>query len=121
MDYVLASKSVLTKIESFDLGEPNILSDHHIISFSLSMCADTDTQAHEAHMYDQFDNRYCWNPEKAESFVKKLSLHESLIEVFEGMKSKLEKSVILSNDIDENLKTFVSTIENVLHHYFCKN
>ena len=43
VDYVLASRSVLTKIESFDVGEPNILSDHHLISISLSMHADTDT------------------------------------------------------------------------------
>ena len=79
MDYVLASKSVLTKIESFDVGdEPNILFDHHLTSFSHSMCADSDTQAHEAHMYDQCDYRYCWNPQKAESFVKKLSSHESV-------------------------------------------
>ena len=104
VDYVWASKSVLTKIESCDVGdEPNILSDHHhLVSFSHSMCVDTDTQAHEAHVYDQCDYRYCWNPEKAESFVKKLSSHES-VQVLEGMKSKLEESVILSNDIDENL------------------
>ena len=42
------------------------------------MCADTDTQAHEANMYDQCDYWYCWNPEQAESFVKKLNSRESV-------------------------------------------
>ena len=36
VDYVLANKYILDKIESFDIGEPNILSDHHLVSFSLS-------------------------------------------------------------------------------------
>ena len=91
------------------MGDLNILSDHHPISCLLSMCADTATQANEAHMYNHCDYRYSWNPEKAKSFVKKLNSHES-VHVFEGMKSKLEESVILSNDIDENLQTFVSII-----------
>ena len=33
---MLANKYILDKIESFDIGEPNILSDHHLVSFSLS-------------------------------------------------------------------------------------
>ena len=51
VDYVLVSKSMLSKIESFDVGGPNILSDHHLISFSLDTCANlenpvNDTEKH---------------------------------------------------------------------------
>ena len=76
------------------MGEPNILSDHQLISFSLAMCADNDTQAPEFHMYYQYGYRYGWNPEKSERFVKKLSSLES-VQAFESMKSKFEESIIM--------------------------
>ena len=57
------------------------------------MCADIDTQTHEAHMYDQCDYRCCWNPEKAEGFIKQLSPHES-VQAFVVMELKLEDSII---------------------------
>ena len=35
MDYVLASTDILPLISSFETGDPNILSDHSVVQFSI--------------------------------------------------------------------------------------
>ncbi|XP_077978230.1 uncharacterized protein LOC144433746 [Glandiceps talaboti] len=37
VDYVLASKDIFDRIQSFSVGDPNIISDHCLISFSIVM------------------------------------------------------------------------------------
>ena len=72
VDYVLVSKSMLSKIESFDVGGSNILADHHLISFSLAACANLENPVNDTETYEPCDYKYRWDPGKAESFVEQL-------------------------------------------------
>ena len=78
VDYVLPSKHILNKIDSFDVCEPNILSN--LISFSLNVDNDAENQVLLGHV--QYDYKYQWKSEKAEGFVDSLSTKPSAFSDF---------------------------------------
>lgn len=120
VDYVLASKHVLNEIVSFEVGEPNILSDHSLVSFSLATYKDFTIQndlsePEQVHA----DYKYNWDGQKVDDFIERLS-SQSTIHIFDNMKYKLDESIIQSDSIDESLQLFVSTLENCAKPLFLK-
>lgn len=78
------------------MSEPNILSDYKLIYFSPNIDNNAENQAQNA----QYDSN-----------IDKLGSQEAL-RAFDSMKSKLKDSIILSDDIDDSLNIFISSIEN---------
>ena len=64
VDYVLANKYILDKTESFDIGEPNILSDHHLVSFSLLTHLPSDCNEDAPIKQEHADYKYQWDCSK---------------------------------------------------------
>ena len=123
VDYVLVSRDLLKMVETFEVGDPNILSDHSLISFSLRTESYTDfvNQNNATRNMDGFaDYRYVWDAGKVDDFKERLR-SRNCTQMLDQMKSELEQSIILSDSIDESIRTFVVTVENGAKPLFQKN
>ena len=119
VDYVLANKYILDKIESFDIGEPNILSDHHLVSFSLSTHLPSDCNEDAPSKQEHADYKYQWDCSKKENYIERLSSPDTL-QALNDMRSKLLESITFSDTIDESVSIFVSTIEGCASPLFLR-
>ena len=98
VDYVLVSRDLLKMIETFEVGDPSILSDHSLISFSLRTESYTDfvNQNNATRNMDGFaDYRYVWDAGKVDDFKERLR-SRNCTQMLDQMKSELEQSILLS-------------------------
>ena len=83
VDYVLCKSDMFFLVNSFDVDEPNILSDHCVVSFSL----DTSANIREAVRDDGLDLQYIYswdnNKKKKQEYLDALNSHT----VSEGISS----------------------------------
>ena len=120
VDYVLLSRHLLKQIETFEVGYPNILSDHSLVSFSLRTESIVNLANKETRTGRIADYKYVWDSSKVDDFKAKL-WSETCTQMLDRMKNDLEQSIILSDSIDENIRSFVTTAENCAKPLFQKN
>ena len=119
VDHVLMSRHLLQLVDTFDVGDPNILSDHSLISFSL--LSSSKIQSHDCQPREGFvDYKYVWEADKLNYFKQNLG-SQNCKQVLDNMKIELEQSIIFSNTIDDSIRTFTSVVEKCAKPLFQKN
>ena len=122
VDYVLCKPNLIPHFSSFSVHDPNILSDHCELSFSLSTKVNINDQNDPAER--DFESRnvefiYKWNDEKLESF--KISLTDDLFaSKLDTLTNELQ-NVMDTENLEENLSTFYEEIGNICDPLFKRN
>ena len=119
VDYVLVSRCLLKQIEMFEVRDPNILSDHSLVSFSFRTESAMQYGYTENGTRNVVDYKYVWDSSKADDFIASLR-PETCTQTLDSMKIDLTQSINLSH-IDENILIFVNTVESCTKPLFQKN
>ena len=78
VDYVLTNPTMLELINKFRVREPNILSDHCVVEFSISFENDiiSETEHYgETGPSERLNKKYYWDESKRDQYI--LNLHEA--------------------------------------------
>ena len=74
IDYMLASKNLIEFIQSFDVHDPNILTDHCCVSLVLEFpLSDNILPDERSDSFDSVNGKYLWNAELLNHYKNKLS------------------------------------------------
>ena len=117
VDYVIASQQIFSLIDTFVVSDPNILTDHCAVNFSLCSYANDENSNTESDTESSVKYKYVWNNEYVESYQNALESDNVRLE-FQELKSKLLTEDV---DINANLSSFQNTMETVCTPLFKKN
>ena len=109
VDYVLSTQDLFTNITQFKVHEPNILSDHCLLTFSLAFQIHDVREATDDD-FDQVSGRYAWNHEFKTEFLdslKSAATTERLNELNARIPNCTE-----NGEINQCLTDFNAIIEN---------
>ena len=111
VDYVICTQNLFQHVKTFEISEPNILTDHCLISFSFDSDKPDSNETTCNCVYDQVNRKYVWNSDFKSDFVERLSAPD--------MSIKLDTLVRNLNDctgssgIDDCIENFSGIIEGV--------
>ena len=115
VDYVLSSQDLFKCIKHFQVHDPNILSDHCLLTFSLSFENDIVGEATQDN-HDQAPGRFRWNNDFKTDFLNSLRSAASTESL-----NKLNTSIPRcseNHEIDQCLSDFVNIIEHAASPIF---
>ena len=110
VDYVLASQDLFEYVSTFKVHDPNILSDHCLLSFSFTFGAEPITDA-IFDSYEVIDSKFVWKAEFKNEYIYRLnddatteqlnSLHANISSCDDenGMNSCLDEFVSIFNHV----------------------
>lgn len=110
VDYVLTSTDILPLIRSFDVGEPNILSDHSVLSFSLAANFEFSRVHEFEENFESVQYKYVWDSSLIDEYTNRLSSAPTL-NLFEQAKIKLTDDNISAEGINSSINLIVEGIE----------
>ena len=117
IDYVLVNPSLLPIISTFHVSEPNILSDHCLIDFSLRCNVRNETvDARQNLTFEKVSKKYIWNESKNIEYFSNLEKEDKS---FTNLNAQLAQALNIEQ-IEENLNTFTLLMENVCDPLFAK-
>ena len=118
IDYVIVSPSLLNVISTFHVGDPNILSDHCVVNFSM-ICTTSHilVKANENITFEKVTKKYVWDKEKEGEYFINLQEEENN---FLNLSAHLSQASTIEQ-IDENLTNFSSLMEKVCDPLFSRN
>ena len=115
---MITNITMFEAIQNFKICDPNILSDHCVLEFSILKNENIYTaQAGETGFSERLNKKYAWDDMKKDHYIFNLNkvegdvltLTQNLIQVQE------------SDDIDKNINNFLKVMENVCDPIFAKN
>ena len=77
VDYVITSQNMLQHVASFQIGKPNILSDHSAIDFSFEFDKPVRESDFSEDGYESVKGKYIWKDEWKDQYVERLSADDS--------------------------------------------
>ena len=118
IDYVIASPNLLNTISTFHVGEPNILSDHCLIDFSMISRNSINelVDVSENVPFENVKKKYAWNEGRAGEYHINLQEEENALR---DLSSHLSQ-VTNFDQIDENLTNFTLLMEKVCDPLFSR-
>ena len=117
VDYVLISESITDTISKFRVGEPNILSDHCAVYFSLfSAIQNLQTSETKTQPSEQVNKKFIWKSEETQNYRDTINLHE---EDFLLLQTHLGQATS-EQDINENGDRFSKLMSNICDPFFAK-
>ena len=116
LDYVLASQNLFDYVSKFKVHDPNILSDHCLITFSLEFGNEEITDSLSEN-YDYVDGNFVWKAEFKDEYVSRLN-DEVTIEQLNSLNANI--SSCDENGINTCLEEFVSIFDTVCAPIFKK-
>lgn len=122
VDYVLASNDIFTLITDFSVEEPNILSDHCLISLELQLPGTVSDKNSENTYHvgnGQVHSKLVWNNDFKDRFVEELQ-SESIASQFNDLIS-LAENCSNASDINNVVNSTVTVLENVAKPLFEKH
>ena len=112
VDYILASTDILPLVRTFNVGDPNILSDHSVIEFSLITSFDFSNTANESEGNAQYISfTYKWDKDLISEYRERLR-SEATITIFEQARTMLSTDSVTTENINISLNTIVDGIES---------
>ena len=116
VDYVLASQSLFDYIKDFEVQDPNILSDHCCIDFSLDFSCDYENFDVEDN--EQVKSKYVWNTDLKGEFLNRL--HEpSIVDRLEHLNFDIA-GCHGNDDIELCVWSFIDVLDEVSNPLFSK-
>ena len=120
VDYVLASTDILPLVSSFNVNDPNILSDHSIIDFSvMSNSHLSDENDFEQCNSESVQYKYIWDKNLLDEYKARLSSADT-INTFEHACMILNNDQLSPDDIVRSLNCIVEGIELCAKPLFAK-
>ena len=115
-NYVIATPNLLNTISTFHLGEPNILSDHCLINFSMIYrnSINEPVDVVENVPFENVKKKYAWNEGRAWEYLINLQENENALR---DLSSHLSQ-VTNFDQIDESLMNFTLLMEKSLRIVF---
>ena len=117
VDYMLASQSLFTLVKEFEVHDPNILSDHCIISCSFEFNLEAFSTQTEKNK--QVSGKYKWNIENKGAFTEKLGDAASAGKLH--MLNTKIRNCTERGSINECLSEFVQVIDDAASGMFKPN
>ena len=118
VDYVISNPSMFEVFCKFKVCEPNILSDHCELEFSLYSNINNYTeQREETEPRERLSKKYVWDDAKKDQYIFNLIGVEN---EFSDLTSNLMQACEPA-DIDENINTFLNLMEKACDPLFAKN
>ena len=117
VDYVLVSESIFNFISKFSIGDPNILSDHCEVTFSIS---DVRFEAQPSEETMQMGEQICkkiWNSEKSQTYQNSIDSYEEEFSILQLGLNKASSEC----DINENIGQFSKLMDKICDPIFAKN
>ena len=118
VDYVLGSQEMFNFVKSFEVQEPNILSDHCVVIFSLKF-GSCMMQENESDNYDRISEKYTWKNDVKDEYVNRLN-YESTNRQLNLLNLNISECSNES-DIHSCVSEFVNIIHNVSAPLFKKS
>ena len=109
VDYVLASQNLFEFVSTFQVHDPNILSDHCLLSFSFTF-GDEPIAESIFDSYDVIDGKFVWKAEFKDEYINRLN-DEHTTEQLNLLHANI--SSCDENGITTCLEEFVSIFDNV--------
>ena len=117
VDYVIASPHIFSLVDTFNVDDPNILSDHCIVNFSLCLHGNNVSSDSDPGITSSLPYKYVWNNEYVKAFQKVLDSDSVSSDL-----RKLKIDLLTENvDINENVGLFHDTVETICAPLFKKN
>ncbi|MCG7877024.1 MAG: reverse transcriptase family protein, partial [Candidatus Thiodiazotropha endolucinida] len=119
VDYVIVNPYLFDLFSTFEVCEPNILSDHCVIEFSLKgkYLNERDSENKEDSCFDRVHKKYQWKEEFADQYNDNLNSEE---ESFKLLNEHLVQSTS-PKQIDENISTFTKLMGKICDPLFSKH
>ena len=116
VDYILASQNLFDYVSKFKVHDPNLLSDHCLITFSFEFGNEeiTDSLSED---YDYVDGKFVWKAEFKDEYVNRLN-DEVTKEQLNSLNANI--SSCDENGINTCLEEFVSIFDTVCAPIFKK-
>ena len=116
VDYVIASQQIFSLVENFNVSDPNILSDHCIVNFSL--CSESDVNNNNSENVEPtLKYKYVWKNEHVAAYQNALE-SDSVRSNLQKLKGELLNDNV---DMNENLSSFQNIVESVCAPFLKKN
>lgn len=117
IDYVIVSSTLLDVISSFHVSDPNILSDHCCIDFSMT-CKHIDEAVNtgEKVTFEKINKKYVWSEERAGEYVLRLDGEKDRLRDLSSDLSQMNTT----QQIDDSLLKFSSLMDKVCDPLFGK-
>ena len=119
VDYVLASQNLFSNIDTFSISDPNILSDHCIVSFSLNFTKPEQIMPNNDNMFEKLKYKYVWDKHKGPSYIEELN-SRNVLDKLNALNNNIDQC-IEGTDIDVCIENFNDIVENVSAPYFKRN
>ena len=117
IDYVIVSEELLGHFSEFYISDPNILSDHCVVNFSLKNLAYTNNVEEDLDS-EHVETKYTFDKDYINEYKTKLSSPE-ITQQLDDMIRKLD-NIDSHNDIDNCVDCFVGTLDSVCEPLFEK-
>lgn len=117
VDYVIISPALMECLSKFYIDDPNILSDHCAVYFSLTCSSQVQINETEFQPKIGQSKKYVWNPENAEEYMTNINFQE---QEFFHLQQKLNEART-GQDIDENISEFINAMSEICDPLFAKN
>ena len=117
VDYVLASQDLFEYVSTFKVHDPNILSDHCLLSFSFTFGAEPITDA-IFDSYEVIDGKFVWKAEFKDEYINRLN-DDATTEQLNSLHTNIS-SCDDENGINSCLDEFVSIFNHVCAPIFKK-
>ena len=118
VDYVLVSEEFLGDFTEFYISDPNILSDHCTVNFSIKNLAYTTENVQEDLDSEHIQTKYVFDKDYINEYKAKLSSPE-ITQQLDDIISKLDQNN-LHQDIESCVDGFVKTLDSVCEPLFEK-
>ena len=119
VDYVIASQCLFPVINTFEVSDPNLLSDHCIVQFSIIL-HDSVLDAESETSSGSFCNyKYVWKNNEVESYQNALQ-SEDVQGTLNDLKTNIS-NLKTADELNSNVKSFQETIESVCNPLFKKD
>ena len=118
VDYVLASQGLFELIESFQVHDPNIISDHCTITFGIKgHIKGPKTRINgNIPVGERVDYKFKWNDDKSEQFKNILTSDE--IESKLNVLSENLEEIHCDSQVEENIKHFSELLDSICSPFF---
>ena len=110
VDYVLASQDLFQYVSKFEVEDPNIISDHCLISFSFAF-GNEELQDSLPENYEYVDGKFVWKSEFRDEYVTRLN-DAATLEKLNSLNANIS-SCTDDSEVKYCLKDFVSIFETV--------
>ena len=120
VDYVISTQNLFRNVESFTVHDPNILSDHCLVEFSLSFSRpvlnNVDLDLQNTNLYDRVEHKYVWDKNKLLNYQERLSAEDTVHELNNFKENVISSSC--NSDIDKCVNELASVIDGVVSPLF---